>query len=234
MIRNLGEGIFVAEDEEDEGSAQLKSLHRFMNNIYLPVSLHNLSQAQICVLNRYREERLDKDSQFKHREYSRAIVVNAILEMQPDSVFEVGCGKFPIIQDAPVSRYAAVEIDPEAISPKSDYLIGMETDNGFIAQLQKYQICVALYVFHFKVSDGLINLIDRVLESPGLVLYNVVSDEAEHILSVADRLSERGFCSSIVRHSNLSRKESFFISFRPECAELGKKIENNIRFYLCR
>lgn len=94
---HLGYDIYLF-DGNDPGTQGLAAYERFLDVLWLPRPLHELDPHQIEIINRYRERNIS-EAQFIAAKRSRIAICRALRLDGTKSVLEIGCGKFPIIDD---------------------------------------------------------------------------------------------------------------------------------------
>lgn len=192
-LLDLGCGIIDARHADGlvRQSLEERGFRRFLDHIYIPVSLEELSRDQVLILNRYRERFIEVDAQFLHWQKIRLIFAEVLQKQCVHSLLEIGCGKFPIKRFAKID-YLGVDFDLEAVQwgrANNLNIIGHDELKNIDT---KYDAAIAIYAFHFHVSDNILANISHLLKQNAFILYNVVSDGARTSLAVAERFSKLG------------------------------------------
>lgn len=186
---------------------------RFLDQLWLPSILSELTQDQILIINRYRESVIEAEGHYVYARRAKRILVEAVISAQPTSLIEVGCGKFPI--DAPCERYLGIDIDEEAIM--------FVRNNGRLAcvpcdlianAVGSIDCVVSAYAMHFAISDKLLQDIDGVAADDAIFCFNFIADESLSALNVIARLSPAWPLFAEVKTPHMARREFFFVAGR--------------------
>jgi hypothetical protein len=212
---DVGEDIFLYDGDDPSVIATFGSRTKFLNALWLPCVLSQLTPSQIVLVNRFREFRLIRDNQFRHAKTARELMVDFIHMTQPKSLLEVGCGKFPIVSDIVVERYRGIEIDDEAIQYCRSNGVDVGTLDIFFAEtIIDFDLTVALYAFHFSISTSLIEYLVRNMTMSSCLVFNVIADDATSVLNTLVQLSRNFPVSRIFKSSILAKREFFVIMSR--------------------
>lgn len=216
---DLGAGVLFAACEKVGAALVARGYIRFLDRLYLPCSLSELTQEQILVVNRFRERSILVDSQFCHWRKIRGVFGLLIDAAKSKSVLEIGCGKFPLCQDYPVAQYLGVDIDSDAIAHNlgRDIPVVGTWDVGGIAG--RYDACISIYAMHFHVDPTILEALANLLTPDAIVAFNVIGDSAYDAIAAAASWSSLGYSARIWIGGSLARKEILFLMAR----ELGLK-----------
>lgn len=228
ILRHLGGGIYAQSMQDHSVPERLieSGYVRFLDYVWLPSPLETLSKAQIAILNRFREDNILSDPQFNHRAVVREAVIDVLRTAECKNLMEIGCGKFPLSADLSVEAYLGVEIDEEAIGAGNV----VDPDNVKLNSVQgMFDVCVALFVFHFSVPDRELDLVARCLRNDGCIIFNMIVEDEEKALSLLARLSERRFFAGVIRGGVLSRREVLFVLARAAGVEGADKLARELR-----
>lgn len=196
----------MAEESESPPEDFSQTRHAFLDCLWLPVPVADLSVAQIEVTNRFRERRIGQDGQFLKARHARGAVCAALKAVSCVSLAEIGMGKFPV--DIPVERYLGIDLDDEAIRwcREAGYdARRCEDANG------QFDCIIALYVFHFAVSDYLIDAVSRISTENSILIFNVIIDNSTQQIDLLRRLLPIYPQLDIVKCQNMARREYYFV-----------------------
>lgn len=229
--REIGEGITQYDGNDTRVLAALHTEHiRFLNELWLPERLSALSPTQIAVINRFREERMSSDPQYEHARLAREATAALIRERGFQSVLEIGCGKYPVVGEAPVQKYVGLDIDSQAV----EFCQARGWNVDFLEKLvdrsqeHDFDLCVAIYVFHYHVEEALLDLIESTVCESGILVFNIILDLTADVLTFLTRLSRRGFLVEVVKTHGMSSKEFFFVLGRPRAAATSLEVASFI------
>jgi hypothetical protein len=211
-FHRLGHGILWCSDPNACYPA-LEGRTRFLDNLWLPTALAELTPDQILVINRYRESVIDAEGQYEYARRARRILVEAIKNTQPTALVEIGCGKFPI--DTNCERYLGVDIDPEAIA----FLQGQGRNacdpSALVASVAWPIDCiVSAYAMHFPIGDGLLRDLNLVASSDAVFCFNMIVEESLSPLRLLARLSPAWPLVHVIKTPCMARREFFFVAGR--------------------
>lgn len=212
---DIGGNILFYDGVSPEKIPSLSLRRRFLNVLWLPCALGNLSEDQIAIISRFREQHIERDEQFGHAKFARNAMVTLLRMLKIARVLEVGCGKFPIVRDEHFDRYRGIEIDPMAIKfcKEKDLEVGTVSefhgDDGVM-----FDAAIAIYAFHFAISGQLIGLIDRSLAPGGCVIFNAIVDDSVHFVTTLASLSSAFKVSEIIKTPQLAKREFFVVMGR--------------------
>ena len=211
VLVDLGEDILLYDGDEPSVVTSLLGRVRFLNALWLPSVLSQLTPSQIVIVNRFREFRLVRDNQFKHALTAREVVVEFIRILRPKSLLEIGCGKFPVFSDISVDRYRCIEIDREAI----EYCRSNGLDAGTLSDFfseggASFDMIVSLYALHFNISGSLVEYLSNVLGLNSCFLFNIIVDDATSVMNTLGQLS-RNFPFCRIMKTSLMAKREYFV-----------------------
>ncbi len=208
---------------------------RFLDVLWLPAPLAELSAGQISVISRFREATIGNDAQFASAKRARQAYIATLKAISASSVLEIGCGKFPISIDISLSNYAGIEIDIEAIEWCNSNGINTKTLSDFRnrnAVETRFDAIIACYVFHFAISDELIAEIKRVSESGAIMIFNIIADEVRPVLSIITRMLNVYTQIEIVKSISMPRREYWVVMSNVDTIQAAKLArEQVIRYY---
>lgn len=210
---DLGCGILRYEGEDGSITDTLSVSHfRFLNILWLPAPLAELSPAQITVINRFREARLQSDGQFVAAGRAREAFLCVLEALESASILEVGCGKFPLQPVPGVERYIAIEIDEEAVAWCREAGHDVRTvADAVAAPIPTVDAVIAAYVFHFRVSDELVVLMERAAQDDAVLVFNLIADNAEHVLKLLETMLRVWPLANIVKTRGMPRREYWIV-----------------------
>ena len=210
-VRILGHDIWQCDAPEGVEEA-LAGRHRFLNELWLPCPLNELSEEQIFVINRHRERVILEEEQYAFAARARNALAAVASSISAQSVMEVGCGKFPIEVEA---EYLGVDIDVEAISALVDRGIAachpdaLGTNVTFTADL-----VVSAYAMHFPISDESIAKLGRSTTTDAIFCFNMIIDDPVAPLALMARLAAEWPFSRVVKTPQMARREFFLVMAR--------------------
>lgn len=214
MAIYLGEGIICLEavDEEVEPFVEGGGV-RFLDHLLLPVRLSELTEAQIWIINRFREGRMRTDAQFGAAWGSRAALVAALEDWHVSSLLEIGCGKFPLAADLRIERYIGLERDQEALEfcAKKGLRVGKLGDLGSELDQASCDAVVSLYAFHFQVEEVIERASGAVGEG-GVFVFNMIVDDSAAALDTLCTVSRYNAGVLVVKTAGMARREYFFVA----------------------
>ena len=211
-IKSVGLDIFFYDGDDPEKLRQLDGRGRFLNHLWIPRPLSELSVDQVILTNRFRENAYQADAQFSHAEKMRALFSEIVSSKNPNFMLELGCGKAPLDQFS--SRYLGVEIDTLAISfcvnqgknvISEDEIQQIQLEDGSI------DLVVGLFMFHFNIDQTIWKTLQSKLSKNGYMIFNAIVDEGVNIIKKISDLNKYGFYTHIFKNDQLSAREFVFL-----------------------
>jgi hypothetical protein len=196
-LQNLGSGIWLSLKADNPPTRKIgDSIHyRFLDRLFIPTSTNELSIEQIALINRFRESSIGIDQQFEYCARIRRLFERCFRQLDFKTVMEIGPGKFPLLCPT-FQHYSCLDIDNDAVRFLQDGghdAISVEQFLRRHSQIQNYELCFALFVFHFKVDPTLISQMAKNLARNGVIVFNVVSHNAAVRKALFSALSSVGF-----------------------------------------
>lgn len=191
------------------------SHYRFLDFIFLPLPLAKLSAEQIEISNRLREHTFDQDAQFARARHARSAVTSALKRLQSSDVLEIGCGKFPIVDEYDFTNYRAIDIDPEAIAYCVTRSIKCTHPSQFHESPSTADAVIAIYSLHFSITPDLLSIFSGLSSGDAIFMASLLLDDADHLLRVLGLLESTWGRVCIVKHPNMARREVFLLSSGP-------------------
>ena len=147
--------------------------YRFMDVLYLPSPTESISPEAMLAVNRWRERRLDDRPLLHSARMRRLVAAVAATISHPPSVFEIGCGKFPIADEFACRRWIGLEIDGKAV----EHLVGRGLPTAVSASQitagdLNVDLAVALFCMQFAIQDEEIELLGR-LPADAMIMLNL-------------------------------------------------------------
>lgn len=211
-IRCLGHDILWCADS-DPSHPTLAGRVRFLDHLWLPSALTELTPEQIFVINRYRESVIGAEGRYIHARRAHHMLVNAIISVESTALIEIGCGKFPI--NAPCKRYLGIDIDTEAIAfVQSQGKNACEPAKLVTNAAGPTDCIVSAYAMHFAISDSLLRDLDRVASNDAIFCFNLIVEGSLATLDLLARLSPAWPLFQVVKTSCMARREFFFVAGR--------------------
>lgn len=214
---DLGAGILLSEDPHGPAEICVDGTirFRFMDRMYLPTTTDRLSIEQIQIINRFRELEIASGPGLAYRNRLRDLAKAVVSAVGEGGLMEIGCGKFPLSAEVPSRVYQGVEIDDEAIAEnrRRGILCGRDVDVE-PAIVRQCDLCVALFVFHFHVTEATLALVADSLPPCAVVIFNVVSRQPEIRTRVALELVGRGLWLGSLDLSRLGACDTMYFASR--------------------
>jgi hypothetical protein len=153
-----------------------RHLVRFMDFIYLPCPVEELTSQQVITVNRLRRRLVQHHQITVANEKVKNRFAQVIRRVAAASVFEWGCGYWPI--QPYLSKnvlYAATDLDPDVVSYQSRQHRICYWTNDLVRSppSTRYAAIVSIFVFHFNLPDEHIATMNELLGPKGFILANV-------------------------------------------------------------
>lgn len=181
-------------EEEIDGAVR----HRFLDVLYLPAPTDRIDREALLAINRWRERRI-AERPFLHSDHVRRLAC-AVLESLGSTrrVFEIGCGKFPLVHDIPLTSWLGLDVDGEAVSYglSNDLRVTQEPSDVTEADLS-VDALVALFSMQFELSQQTLNLLGR-LPPDALLLFNLPTRDEILVQRRLDQLATFGFDAKVL------------------------------------
>lgn len=190
----------------------LAGRHRFLDELWLPCPLNELSEEQILVINRHREGAILQEQQYGFALRARGALAAVASAISARRVLEIGCGKFPVEVDA---EYLGLDIDAEAVSSLANRGIAachpdaLDTTRGSAADL-----ILSAYAMHFQVSDDIIAKLNTSSTNDAIFCFNIIVDDPVAPLGLMARLSSGWPFCNVVKTPEMARREFFLVMAR--------------------
>lgn len=172
--------------------------YRFMDVLYLPGPTDEIAPEALLAVNRWRERRI-AERPLLHCERIRR-VAGAVIRSLGDErrIFEIGCGKFPFADDLPLTVWAGLDLDIEAVTHgvKRGYRIVQRPSEVTISDLQIDAI-LSLFTMQFAISDETLHLLERIPKD-AIVLVNLPTRDSALAERRLSEISGLGFFVSIL------------------------------------
>lgn len=217
---HLGGGVFQdllgggAETEMIDGTLR----QRFMDVLYLPTDTAHLPHDALLSVNRWRERRL-AERPLLHSARIRRIVAAAIRDLgDPPRVFEIGCGKFPIADDAACRSWWGLETDEEAVRHLARRGLHAATSPDQIQpQHLDVDVAVALFSMQFAIDNTELALLSN-LPTDALVAFNLPTRNDELVELRLRQVAELGLSTSILNLHPAGARDMFVLAGGPAAA----------------
>lgn len=199
----------------DSRAAEFVNRIRFLDYLWLPCAVNDLSHDQIITINRYREEQLKLDIQYKYATQTREVFGAVMQAVKPAALLEIGCGKFPL--DGCCGQYFAVDIDPEAISHLRErgYTVCHPPDVKTIIS-GNLDFVISAYAMHFRVEDAFLALLTSISSEHAVFCFNIIVDDGISSLDLLSRLSNGWPLLQVLKTEHMARREFFFTMGRQD------------------
>lgn len=226
----------IATIADREGPPQIRTetglYERFMDRIYLPVSTEQLTTAQITVVNRLRRRLIEEDAIEPADRKVKEKFGRLIERLGVRSVFEWGCGYYPLIPYLPsaAGRYLGIDIDPEVVRERrlagSQAQLALEFD---AASVEPFEIGVAIFVFHFRVTEQQLTAIRHLIGPNGAFVANVYRRSEPSRRALARDVHEAGLqVTRLLDRQEICRNHEYWILHRKGAA-LAERVELALR-----
>jgi hypothetical protein len=216
-VTDIGHGILHYNGNDQSQLDSLRCYSRFLNVLWLPCSLNELSPEQILITNRFRERMFHTDGQFEHAELTRQVFANILTAACPTSVIELGCGKRPLLP-APSTAYFGFDIDPDAIEVcRSRGLFTMPVEYLYTPKIDivNIDIVFGIFMFHFHINEALWGTLSSSLSENGFMIFNSIVDSGiQYSKKLAD-ISQYGLVVNVIKKDVFSSREFMFVISKP-------------------
>lgn len=214
---HLGGGVFQdllggGSETETIGGAPRQ---RFMDVLYLPTDTAHLPHDAMLSVNRWRERRL-AERPLLHSSRLRRLVTAAICSLDdPPRVFEIGCGKFPIADDATCRSWRGLETDEEAARHLAARGLHAETSPARIQPRHlEVDIAVALFCMQFAIDEAELALLSKLPED-AIVVFNLPTRD-DHLVDLRLRqVAELGLRTSVLDLHPAGARDMLVLAGRP-------------------
>jgi hypothetical protein len=217
----IGGGVFQdvlgggAEQEVVAGVTR----HRFMDVLYLPTRTDELPHDAMLAVNRWRERRL-ADRPLLHSSRMRRLAA-AIIGRLPDKprLLEIGCGKFPLVDDVACRSWVGLETDPEAVVHlrARGLRVAASADEVTPGDLQ-VDLVVGLFSMLFAIKDDELMLLGR-LPPEAIVMFNLPTRDFSLVQRRLLKLLDFGLDSRLLDLQATGNRDMFVVAGRPTAEE---------------
>lgn len=209
-MKDLGHGIYLGDELVCE-ELRAKGYLRFLDVLWLPVPLSQLSPEQILVINRFRESNRRSDDQFRAADAARVAMEKTIATLSPGVICEIGCGRFPLM--APGPSYVGVDIDDAALSHTTALGYSSFSPENFChLRQQKFSIIVSLYAMHFKISVDFMEHLARMCADNSVFCFNFIADSSVSSLEILTFVGKWWPIYSVLKCPSMAKKEYFVVA----------------------
>lgn len=217
----LGGGVYqdmLGGGAEEEIIAGAKR-HRFMDVLYIPAPTDLIPSEAMLAVNRWRERRLaDRPLLHSARVRRIAAAIAGSLDERP-RIFEIGCGKFPLVDDIPCETWSGLETDREAIKHLLDRNLRVA---GSPAELNECDLQVnmaaALFCMQFAIEDEEIAIFGR-LPARSIVMFNLPTRDNALFVTRLAQLRSVGLQPEVLDLQPTGSKDALVLAGRPEAGE---------------
>jgi hypothetical protein len=181
FLRPLGLGVyFAASTDWEPGPKTLlcdgSRLERFMDRLYVPAPFEMLTEAQLTLINRAREDLLKNEDLRQVNRVVKANIAYVVNSYKPHKVVEWGAG-FDDIGSLLTNEIDLdlVDIDPQVVRLQRAAGHDCWHPDRDRSQLLRgtYDAAVCVFVLHFNVPRAHIETLARVIAGTGWLLANV-------------------------------------------------------------
>lgn len=220
----LGGGVFqdmIGGGAEEEIIAGAKR-YRFMDVLFIPTPTEHITPEAMLAVNRWRERRLI-DRPLPHTTRMRRVVaaVAASLADRP-RLFEVGCGKFPLVDEIPCEEWSGLDTDQEAVAHlRKRGLRAVASLADLKARDLEVDMAVALFCMQFAIEDPEIALFRR-MPAHSIVALNLPTRDQALIDRRLAQLRSLGLSCAVLDLRPTGNKDSLVLAGQ---AKAGQRLE---------
>lgn len=189
--------------------------YRFMDYIMLPTMVEYLSPDQISIVNALRLQLLNGGAASAAHLVFKDATLRYLSSAGVRSVVEWGCGFDPVALPLDtLEDYLCIDIDPAVVAFQNG--IGVRccipTDPALTVTDRRFDVIIAIYVFHFRISIGDMKLMRRLVRGDGIILANVYRRSALSRARLARDFVSAGFClATAADPAELSLRNEFWM-----------------------
>lgn len=227
----LGEGILEYRGSDNSIlSALSQSHHRFLDYLWLPAAISEITPAQVSITNRFRENQIGQDSQFSKANRARKAARLAMDAGNAACVLEIGMGSFPIFIIGDQFEYHGLDIDPVAIAAchKQGLNASLANDKALRSLSHDFDFFVALYVFHFAYEVDFIQSLKQRLTPDSVGIFTVIVTDNLHFLKLLSLLGPEMPWIRILKLPLMASKEFWVVSGGIDAADRATAVANAI------
>lgn len=176
-------------EEEIEGVVK----YRFLDVLYLPAPTDRIDREALIAVNRWRERRIAERPLLYSDRVRR--LAHAVLDSLGSTrrVFEIGCGKFPLARDVPLTSWSGLDVDAEAVNDGIEHGLRIAQRPGDVTEADlSVDAMVALFSMQFELGQETLNLLGR-LPPDAILLFNLPTRDDMLIERRLDQLNTLGF-----------------------------------------
>lgn len=226
-IRSLGHDILVC-SEPDLEADRLAGRHRFLDELWLPCSLADLTEEQIFVINRYRESVFSKEKHYEFASHAHRAFEAAVSALKAKNVVEIGCGKFPV--NTVGAQYLGVDIDAEAVATVRQLGLSACRPSELATVLKtSADLVISAYAMHFSIDDAILAELARSTEINAVFCFNLIVDDSVSAFGLLGRLAVYWPYLQVAKTPEMARREFFFIAGRDEATHRMTVVADAIR-----
>lgn len=167
--------------------------YRFLDVLYLPAPTDRIDRDALVAINRWREKRI-AERPLLHSDHVRHLAC-AVLDSLGSTrrVFEIGCGKFPLAHDIPLTSWSGLDVDAEAVRYGLANDLQVAQRPGDVKEVDLgVDAVVALFSMQFELGQETLNLLGR-LPPDTILLFNLPTRDDMLVQRRLDQLSTLGF-----------------------------------------
>lgn len=192
--------------------------YRFMDDLYLPAPTDEIGVEALCAVNRWREALL-ADHELPHRTRIRrvaeAFVRTVATVPETPALFEIGCGKFPIVALPSAAQYVGLEVDEEAVRHNSALGYAMAADPEELPAISGLaDTVVALFALQFRVPSKTFARL-ATLAPRAVLLVNIPSRDETLVQERIGLLVECGYSSTSFSLSAVGAHDTLVVGGGP-------------------
>lgn len=197
-----------------------KEYYRFCDFIYIPAPTNQLSTDQVKTISEIREKVFLDYNQFKINFKIRDKFKQIIQICDPKTLLEFGPGKTPLLKKTEFDQnnLFLADLRKGVIDHlKKTYINCLLFDKTSNLNIEDNSIdcIVAIFVFHFYISQNQIKELNRVLNHSGMIIANVykISKYDKNIL--LNRFLQEGFsCERFIDKEHLCKNHEYWFLFK--------------------
>ncbi|MEI9414453.1 class I SAM-dependent methyltransferase [Mesorhizobium sp. Cs1321R2N1] len=218
---DIGGGVFhdvLGGGDEQEVIAGA-TRHRFMDVLYLPTRTDELPREAMFAVNRWRERRLaDRPLQYNSRVRRLAAAAVRALPVSRQ-VLEIGCGKFPLLDDVECRSWTGLETDPEAVLhlQARGLRVAASVDEVCPEDLQ-VDMVVALFSMQFAIEAEELALFGQ-LPPEAVIMFNLPTRDLSLVERRLFRLRHLGLATNWLDLQATGTWDGIILAGRPTAGE---------------
>lgn len=238
----MGGAVSARVDDTDYHSFRRVALNGTPGKVCLSKKPFDLSKSDIAAINSLCDRReKDKNRQVK---IDIAGALSATFNGRAYHLYELGCGKSPIMEFIPANTtasYTGIECDEKNIAAmRKKGFVAMNWDQAMQAEPQtgKPMVAIAIYALHMMVSSKLAKRLAKFTNERGFFVGNYYIDPRE-----SRNPEGRTRLAQITANAGLDfirvdvpgcRSNEYWVIFKPESRDSAKRFAKNLEAVIFR